>query len=118
MAPDAAVIVAVEVLRRDQVGDAVERLVVDQQRAEQRLLGLDRMRRQVERDELLIGRVRARYRLCHGHRCGYIPEAEIIETRGALSICLFETPRPLKELWIAAAEKFTAPREKGATRCG
>ena len=41
-------VVAVKVFARDEVGDAIERLVVDQQRAEERLLGLDRVRRKLE----------------------------------------------------------------------
>ena len=67
MAPDAPVVVAVEILRRNQVGDAVERLVVEEQRAEQRLLGLHRMRRKLERDELRIGGVRVALPAVHGH---------------------------------------------------
>ncbi len=38
-----------EVLRLEKIGDAVERLVIDEDRAEQRLLGLDIMRRGAER---------------------------------------------------------------------
>ena len=64
MAEDAAVVVAVEILRRDQVGDAVESLVVEQQPAQQRLLGLDRMRRDLQRQQLrVLGFVAQRLRL-------------------------------------------------------
>jgi len=49
VAPDAAVVVPVEVPGRDQVGDAVECLVVEEQPAEERLLRLDRVRRNLER---------------------------------------------------------------------
>ena len=38
----------VEVLGREEVGDAIEGLVVDEDGAEQRLLGLDVVRRQPE----------------------------------------------------------------------
>ena len=69
--PDAAVVVAVEVLARDQVGDLVERLVVEQQRAEQRLLGLHRVRRKPEGYELririLFARTSVRALLRQGH---------------------------------------------------
>ena len=58
VAEDAAVVVAVEILGRDQVGDLVEGLVVEQQAAQQRLLGLDRMRRHLQREQLGIGRAR------------------------------------------------------------
>ena len=37
-----------EMLRLEEVGDPVERLVVDEDRAEQRLLGLDVVRRGAE----------------------------------------------------------------------
>ena len=70
--PDAAVIVAVEVFRADQVGDAVERLVVDQQRPEERLLRLYRVRRYAERDELRVTRRLARELLGYGHSL-YLP---------------------------------------------
>jgi hypothetical protein len=46
--PDPAVVVVVEVLGREQVGDALEGLVVEQQRAEHRLLRLGRVRRGLE----------------------------------------------------------------------
>ena len=68
VAPDAPVVVAVEVVGRDDVGDAIERLVVDEKRAEQRLLRLHRMRRKLEREKLRICAFRARYLLvCNGH---------------------------------------------------
>ena len=71
VAPDAAVVVAVEVLAGDQVGDLVERLVVEQQRAEQRLLRLHRVRRQPEGYELrisaLLARIGVRALLRQGH---------------------------------------------------
>jgi predicted aspartyl protease len=54
VAEDAAVVVAVEIRLGDLVGDAVPGAVVEQQAAEQRLLGLDRMRRQLERRQLRI----------------------------------------------------------------
>src|SRR5262249_51961096 len=54
--PDAAVVVAIEVVRGDQIGDAIERLVVDQQRPEERLLRLYRVRRYTKRDELRVSR--------------------------------------------------------------
>ena len=38
-----------EMLRLEEVGDAVERLVIDEDGAEQRLLGLDIVRRRAER---------------------------------------------------------------------
>jgi hypothetical protein len=77
VAPDAAVVVAVEIVGRHQVGDAVERLVVEQQRAEQRLLRLDRVRRQPEGYELLIStllpRTCVRALLRQGHFFGLPP---------------------------------------------
>ena len=42
-----------EMRRLEEVGDAVERLVVDQDRAEQRLLGLDVVRGGAERQRVL-----------------------------------------------------------------
>jgi hypothetical protein len=71
--PDAPVVVAVEVLARHQVGDAVEGLVVEQQCAEQRLLRLHRVRRNPEREY----RVRAflsRYLLRERHSLLSSPE--------------------------------------------
>src|ERR1051325_18376 len=62
VAPQPPVIVAVEVLAGDEVRHPVERLVVEQQRPEQRLLGLDRMRRDFQRQELRVGVFRARVR--------------------------------------------------------
>jgi hypothetical protein len=59
MAPEAPVVVAVEVLAGDEVGHPVERLVIEEQRPEQRLLGLDRMRRDFQRQELRVGVLRA-----------------------------------------------------------
>src|SRR3972149_3761377 len=52
VAPDAAVVVPVEVPGRDQVGDAVECLVVEEQPAEERLLRLDRVRAYLDRQVL------------------------------------------------------------------
>jgi hypothetical protein len=51
---DATVIVAIEVGLGDEIADLVEGVVVEQQAADQRLLGLDRMRRYLERQELRI----------------------------------------------------------------
>ena len=76
MAPDAAVIVAIEVFAGDQIGDAVERLVVDQQRAEQRLLRLDRMRRDPECYKLCVSAFLARDVLCDGHFFDLPPRPE------------------------------------------
>jgi len=52
---------------RDQIGDAIECLVVDEQRPEERLLRLYRVRRYTKRDELRISRRLARDLLgcCH-----------------------------------------------------
>jgi hypothetical protein len=67
VAEDAAVVVAVEVLRGDQVGDLVEGVVIEQQAAQQRLLRLDRMRRHAQREQLrVVGLVAERFRLGHG----------------------------------------------------
>ena len=55
VAVDAPMVVAVEVVEREDVADLVPRAVVEQQTAEHRLLGLDRMRRDAQRDELRIG---------------------------------------------------------------
>jgi hypothetical protein len=94
MAPDAAVIVAVE------IGDetrsrCVERLVVEEQRAE-RLLGLDRVRR-FQRDELRIRDVRA---LC----CA----ASVLTSRRASEagsgFRFDKSKRALRTLWRRAAE--------------
>ena len=52
---DAPVVVAVEIALGDDIGDAVPGRVVEQQAADQRLLGLDRMRRQLERRHLRVG---------------------------------------------------------------
>jgi hypothetical protein len=54
MAPDAPVVVAVEVLAGDQIRDAVEGLVVQEERAEQRLLGFYRMRRHAKLQDPLV----------------------------------------------------------------
>ena len=62
--PDATVVVAIEVIRTDQIGDAIERVVVDEQRPEQRLLRLYRVRRYPKRDELRVSRRLARDLLC------------------------------------------------------
>jgi len=53
---DAAMVVAIKVGLADDVGDAVPGCIVQQQAANQRLLGLDRMRRQLERRHLRISR--------------------------------------------------------------
>ena len=62
VAPDAAVVVAIEVLAGEEVADLVERLVVDQQRAQQRLLRLDRMRRNPQCYKLRV----SAFRSCDG----------------------------------------------------
>ena len=46
--------VAVEIVGAEDVGDPIRRAVVEQQAAEHRLLGLDRMGRNLERFELAI----------------------------------------------------------------
>jgi hypothetical protein len=86
VAPDAAVVVAIEIRRRDEVGAAVERLVVDQQRAKQRLLGLDRVRRDPECYKLRVSARLARDALCNGHFLDLPPRAGIIGNNGAFSI--------------------------------
>jgi len=48
------VVVAVEIVGADEVGDAVESVVVEEQRAEQRLLRLYRVRWNLEREQLRI----------------------------------------------------------------
>jgi hypothetical protein len=65
--PDAAVVVAVEIVARDDVGDAVECLVIDEERAEERLLGFHGMRRHPQRDELRIGGFLTNELRCSGH---------------------------------------------------
>ena len=45
VAPDASVVIAIEILAGDKVADLVEGVVIDEKRAEQRLLRLDGMRR-------------------------------------------------------------------------
>src|SRR6185503_8584223 len=85
MAPDAAMVVAVEVLPRDDVGDPVEGLVVEQQRAEQRLLRLDRVRWNLQRNELCVGGFRARDGLNDRHYFFDLP-ARIIETRRSFRV--------------------------------
>ncbi len=57
---DAPVIVAVEIVDGDRIADAIPRAVVEEQPAEHRLLGLDRVRRDLQADELTVGRSRAR----------------------------------------------------------
>jgi hypothetical protein len=57
---DAPVIVAIEIVDRDRVADAIPRAVVEEQPAENRLLRLDRVRRDLQADELAVGRSRAR----------------------------------------------------------
>jgi hypothetical protein len=61
------VVVAVEVVRADQVGNAVEGLVVEQQRAEQGLLGLDRVRRDLERKYVFLSSASVRRCLSYRH---------------------------------------------------
>ena len=56
-----------EMPRLEEVGDAVERLVVDQDGAEQRLLGLDVVRRGADRAARSVGQLaRGRIERCHG----------------------------------------------------
>ena len=81
VAEDAAVVVAIEVLRADHVGDAVEGLVVEEQAAEQRLLRLHRMRRDLQRQELRIAALLARCRLCKRHLVLFSPAAKISHAR-------------------------------------
>ena len=50
------VIVAVEIVDRDQIRDLLPGLVVQQQPAKQRLLGLDRVRRYAQRKQLRVSR--------------------------------------------------------------
>jgi hypothetical protein len=52
--PDPAMVVAVEVVRPHQVDDAVESLVVAEHRADQRLLGLEAVRRLAEDLQLVV----------------------------------------------------------------
>ncbi|MGW8270506.1 MAG: hypothetical protein ACWGNS_08625 [Burkholderiales bacterium] len=47
-------VVAVEIFRRDEIGHAIEGLIVEQKRAEQGLLRLHRVRRHLQRMELGI----------------------------------------------------------------
>ena len=68
MREDAAVIVAIEIRLADDIGDALPGIVVEQQAAEQRLLCLDGMRRQLERGHLGI---RLNEGLCVGLRQGH-----------------------------------------------
>ena len=58
--PDQPVVVAVEVFIAQQVGHAVEGLVVQQQSAEHRLFGLDRMRRHPQCGHFPVGRCAGR----------------------------------------------------------
>jgi hypothetical protein len=51
---DAAMVVAIEVGFADEVADPVECVVVEEQPADQRLLSLDRVRRDLQRQELRI----------------------------------------------------------------
>jgi len=55
VAEDAAVIVPVEIAVGDDVADFVEGAVVDQKASQHRLLGVDRMRRNLEIQQLGIG---------------------------------------------------------------
>jgi hypothetical protein len=58
VAEDAAVVVTVEIRLGNLVGDAIPGAVVEHQAAEQRLFGLDRMRRQLQRRQLRIAGLR------------------------------------------------------------
>src|SRR5947209_7014178 len=66
-APDSAMVVAVEILGDHQVGDPVERLVVEEERAQQRLLRLDGMRRGLERKDVFLRYGGGGRGLQHGH---------------------------------------------------
>jgi hypothetical protein len=52
---DHPVVIAVEIVLVDEIGDPVPRRVIEQETAEYRLLGFDRMGRYAERIELGIG---------------------------------------------------------------
>ena len=62
---DLAVDRLVEMLGREEVGDAIERLVVDEDGAEQRLLGLDVVRREPERFWFVAAAQRLNVCFCH-----------------------------------------------------
>jgi hypothetical protein len=55
------VLVAIEILLADDVGDLVEGAVVQQQAAQHRLLGLDRVRRHAKREDLGVRPGRRRF---------------------------------------------------------
>jgi hypothetical protein len=68
---------------KDKTGGAVERLVVEQQRAEQRLLRFHRVRRKPEGYDLRIGNFGTGRRLYRGHLFCFPPGAHRRQTRSA-----------------------------------
>src|SRR5205085_40105 len=75
VAPDATVVVPVEVFAGDEVADLVEGLAIQEQRAEQRLLRLYRVRRDFECYELRIN-TRFERDALYGHFFGLPPRPE------------------------------------------
>jgi len=76
------VVVAVEIVGADDVGDAVEGVVVEEQRPKQRLLRLYRVRRNLEREQLRIGALLTCCLMCECHFF-VVDEARDIITRTA-----------------------------------
>ena len=85
VAEDAPVVVAVEIALGDLVGDAVPGAVVEHQAAEQRLFGLDRMRRQLERRHLRIAGLRGVVCAGLGHGVGIRLSKSVYPRREAMA---------------------------------
>jgi hypothetical protein len=77
-AEDQPVVIAVEIIGVDPVGDLVPGGRIDHQAAENRLLGLDRMRRQ---PQTIVGRAGGRIEAASGHvqslRAAALPAATL-----------------------------------------
>src|SRR5690606_32408830 len=70
----------------DEVGHPVERAIVEEERAEQRLLGLDRMRRNLQREKLRVAAFRARCirgLLCERDDVCFPPRRGMLRMNGA-----------------------------------
>jgi hypothetical protein len=83
-AEDQAVVGAIEVFGRDDVGDLVPRALIEHQAAEQRLLGFDRVRRQPQ----ALGGAASKL------RCGEFGHPALLGASGAPVPKLYRSPRP------------------------
>ena len=123
VAIDATVVVAIKVRLVHQVGDALPGLVVEQDATDQRLLGLQRMRRQLDLGELRVGGEigetgrRGAHRMHHRGRAAYCSEpnkgtlAKRRRRRAALETKRAANGSPFRDARKAAITARPPPRQ-------